>query len=180
MNENLDNLLCEKYPKIFADRNKSMNQTCMCWGFEHGDGWFNIIDQLCGHIQWHIDQRTEHNERCRKIPQIDRIKKAALGALHVVLHTRLLKPITKRIPYRYLPLPNFCALQPDIPQVVVDQVKEKFGTLRFYYHGGDEYIRGLVGMAEAMSARTCEECGAPGTTEGPGWIRTLCKKHRRE
>jgi hypothetical protein len=23
-----------------------MTQTCMCWGFDHGDGWFEIIWQL--------------------------------------------------------------------------------------------------------------------------------------
>jgi hypothetical protein len=23
-----------------------MSQTCMCWGFDHGDGWFEIIWQL--------------------------------------------------------------------------------------------------------------------------------------
>jgi hypothetical protein len=61
-----------------------------------------------------------------------------------------------------------------IPQVTLDQVKEKFGTLRFYYTGGDEYISGLVSMAESMSGVTCEECSAPAETRGPGWIRTIC------
>ena len=62
-------------------------------------------------------------------------------------------------------------------QVVAAQVKEKFGTLRFYVDGGDEATRGMIQMAEAMTAVTCEECGAPGTTGGRGWIRTLCPKH---
>ena len=69
---------------------------------------------------------------------------------------------------------------PEIPQVVADQVKEKFGTLRFYYHGGDEEISGMVRMAEAMSSVTCDVCGNPGTTKGPGWIRTLCETHRKK
>ena len=47
MNEELDKQLCEKYPKIFKMRNASMQETCMCWGFEHGDGWFDIIDAAC-------------------------------------------------------------------------------------------------------------------------------------
>jgi hypothetical protein len=67
-----------------------------------------------------------------------------------------------------------------IPQVTVDQVKEKFGTLRFYYTGGDDYIDGLVSMAEAMSGVTCEECGNPGSTLGRGWLTTLCEKHAEE
>ena len=43
MKDELDNKLCEKYPKIFKMRNASMQETAMCWGFP-GDGWFNIID----------------------------------------------------------------------------------------------------------------------------------------
>jgi hypothetical protein len=65
----------------------------------------------------------------------------------------------------------------EIPQVTLDQVKEKFGTLRFYYTGGDEYIAGLVSMAESMSGVTCEECGKPGTQTSGGWIKTVCKEH---
>lgn len=70
--------------------------------------------------------------------------------------------------------------KPDVPQVVAQQVKEKFGSLRFYYQGGDEYISGLVSMAEAMTEVTCEECGSPGETRSGGWIRVLCDKHEAE
>ena len=67
----------------------------------------------------------------------------------------------------------------DCPQVIVEQVKEKFGTLRFYYRGGDEYISGLVSMAESMSGVTCDVCGAPGETGGQSWISTRCETHRK-
>jgi hypothetical protein len=69
---------------------------------------------------------------------------------------------------------------PEIEQVVVEQCKEKFGTLRFYYEGGDEYINGLVSMAESMSEVTCEVCGNPGTLRGDRWIKTLCDTHHQE
>jgi hypothetical protein len=68
----------------------------------------------------------------------------------------------------------------EITQVTVQQVKEKFGTLRFYYDGGDDYISGLVTMAETMSGHTCDVCGSPGKRTGGGWIRTLCSKHAEE
>lgn len=68
----------------------------------------------------------------------------------------------------------------EVVQVVATQVKEKFGTLRFYYDGGDDKIDGMVRMAESMSAVTCETCGAPGSTRGGGWIRTLCDHHEAE
>jgi hypothetical protein len=67
-----------------------------------------------------------------------------------------------------------------VPQVVVEQIKEKFGGLRFYYDGGDEHISGMVRMAEAWADKSCETCGAPGTSGGKGWIKTLCPTHRAE
>jgi hypothetical protein len=55
MREELDRRLVEKYPLIFKDRYAPMTETAMCWGFDHGDGWYQIIDSLCGQIQNHID-----------------------------------------------------------------------------------------------------------------------------
>ena len=127
MKQELDEYLCKTYPKLFVNRNAPMTETCMCWGFDCGDGWFNIINQLCNNIQHHLNWKNKDSEV--------------------------------------------------VPQVVVDQVKEKFGTLRFYYHGGDDYVRGLVSMAESMSGVTCEQCGKPGTSYSGGWIRTLCEEH---
>lgn len=63
------------------------------------------------------------------------------------------------------------------PQVVVRQIKEKFGGLRFYYDGGDDYIHGLVSGAEAWAESACEECGAPGHLRVGGWVKTLCDHH---
>jgi hypothetical protein len=127
MKQELDNQLCEKYPKIFADRHKPMTETCMCWGFECGDGWYNILDQLCNNIQHYIDWKNRKEEI--------------------------------------------------VPQVVAEQIKEKFGTLRFYYRGGDDYIEGMVRMADSMSSILCENCGATGKQRFGGWIRTLCDEH---
>jgi hypothetical protein len=70
--------------------------------------------------------------------------------------------------------------RPVVEQVVVAQIKEKFGGLRFYYDGGDDQISGMVRMAESWASHACEECGAPGTAGGKGWIKTLCSTHRAE
>jgi hypothetical protein len=64
-----------------------------------------------------------------------------------------------------------------VPQVVVRQIKEKFGGLRFYYDGGDDEITGMVRMAESWADHTCETCGNKGERRSGGWIRTLCDKH---
>jgi hypothetical protein len=68
----------------------------------------------------------------------------------------------------------------ECPQVTVAQIKEKFGGLRFYYDGGDDRVRGMVIMAENWAEHSCETCGAPGTSGGKGWIKTLCPTHRAE
>jgi len=70
--------------------------------------------------------------------------------------------------------------RPVVEQVVVEQIKEKFGGLRFYYSGGDEKIAGMVQMAESWAARACERCGAPGVSRPGGWVRTLCDAHNQE
>jgi hypothetical protein len=70
--------------------------------------------------------------------------------------------------------------RPVVEQVVVEQIKEKFGGLRFYYSGGDDTVAGMVRMAEAWADVACEECGAAGTRRSGGWIRTLCDIHEAE
>ena len=64
-----------------------------------------------------------------------------------------------------------------VPQVIVEQIKEKFGGLRFYYQGGDDEISGMVRIAERWAGHTCETCGNKGERRGGGWIRTLCDFH---
>lgn len=123
MSPELDKKLVEKYPLIFANRHKDDTESAMFYGFEHGDGWYWLIDTLCDHIQKYITNNKHLN----------------------------------------------------VEQVVASQVKEKFGTLCFYYDGGNEYIRGIVSHAEFLSGRICEMCGSTndiGTTQG--WLTTLC------
>jgi hypothetical protein len=44
-------------------------------------------------------------------------------------------------------------------KIVIDQIKEKYGSLRFYFHGGSIMFRGMVRFAEQISKNTCEACG---------------------
>jgi len=132
MNDELDRQLCKKYPKIFRDRCASYLVTCMSFGFEHRDGWFNIIDALCANIQSHVN--------------------------------------SKRFDFKDLSDEEF----DEKYQTVAAQVKEKFGSLRFYADNCDEHSRGAISMAESISARTCEKCGSPGKLRAGGWLVTLC------
>ena len=54
------------------------------------------------------------------------------------------------------------------------QVKEKFGVLRFYMTSATEEMYDLIEKAEALSYKTCEDCGKPGEEREGGWIITHC------
>jgi len=127
MDKKLQDKLYKKYSKLFNQRKLPMAQTCMCWGFECGDGWYSLIDTLCGLLQWDID----HNKH---------------------------------------------------KQIEVVQVKEKYGTLRFYTDIQDDKQSGMITFAEYLSGTICEKCGSNlgvGQTKG-SWIYTRCKKCMRE
>jgi hypothetical protein len=46
MNAELTQKLLKRFPVLYQDYDSPMTQTCMCWGFDHSDGWFEIIWQL--------------------------------------------------------------------------------------------------------------------------------------
>jgi len=168
MNRELTQMLYEKYPAIFASR---------C-GFEHGDGWYDIIDAMC--------YTMSHSYKTWVIVDEARGKEWGLEPS---------KQTSDEAP--------ICQMEVNPPQVVAVQVKEKFGTLRFYYElefdprfkelaYGDlplaqactiagkyhSFMNGIVDLAETISARTCEETGKKGelhasTKSRSRWRKTL-------
>jgi hypothetical protein len=83
----------------------------------------------------------------------------------------------------------------------IHQIKEKFGTLRFYAqtsfgcgerwdgdlkqhivydeqaHARYEQFSALIAEAEKASGTTCEVCGEPGEIRQSRWIKVRCDKH---
>lgn len=60
------------------------------------------------------------------------------------------------------------------PTLQVDQVKEKFGGLRFYVEGADDQVEGMIKYAEHQASRTCMMTGERGTLyRKHGWYMTL-------
>lgn len=47
MKQELEQKLFERHGKLFRDRTRPIDETCMCWGVECGDGWYALIDLLC-------------------------------------------------------------------------------------------------------------------------------------
>lgn len=107
---------------LYAQRRMPMNSTCMCWGFECGDGWFGLLDRLSAKLEA-INQKGQF-------------------------------------------------------KIEASQVKEKFGSLRFYTNGAPDEADKLISKAEKESARTCERCGKRGKImSNVGWYTCLCQKH---
>ncbi len=74
------------------------------------------------------------------------------------------------------------AIQADDGTFYATQIKEKYGTLRFYWEGAlspeaDAKVEEAIDLAEARSACTCEVCGNEGRLYGPGWLTTRCATH---
>jgi hypothetical protein len=62
--------------------------------------------------------------------------------------------------------------------VVVMQVEEKFGRLRFCVGSAEREFYDAIDAAEKESCLTCELCGKPGKLrEDSGWLMTLCDEH---
>lgn len=57
MDRRLDEALCSRHPRIFAERHGDPSITSMCWGFEVNDSWFALIDVLCRELQRETDER---------------------------------------------------------------------------------------------------------------------------
>lgn len=64
------------------------------------------------------------------------------------------------------------------------QVKEKYGTLRWYDNGVPDEIwneyNAIIRKYEELSAKTCCICGAPATKISTGWFSPFCDKCAEE
>jgi len=62
--------------------------------------------------------------------------------------------------------------------VTIGQIKEKFASLRVYYDGGDERVKGMIAMAENICDITCQSTGSRNGvyTNISGWVSILDPK----
>ncbi len=162
MKKELDDALCTTYPLIFKDRHADMRSTLMCWGFEVGDGWYDLLDSTCALIYWPYKQACQSYERARLMEGTLPYVGAHLVTAVSVERARLkMVEVAQKIP-------------------VAVQVKEKYGTLRFSVNGGTVQAASYINFAEFHSGKVCEKCGAPGEIRNSGWVRVLCDTHHEE
>ena len=162
MKKELDEALCAKYPLVFRDRHAPMQATAMCWGFDCGDGWYTIIDVLCGMLTSEYRQAKDRYEYYTEV---------GVGGILYGTKTVTQEDIDKAK----------AKMDEEAEKVpVASQVKEKFGGLRFYVNHATEEHYNYINFAENMSYRTCEVCGSPGKRYTDGWHQVLCDTHAKE
>lgn len=129
MRKELQEKLYKDFKNIFKEKDGKISETCMCWGIECGDGWFDIIYDLCTEI--------------RKIEQKYKVN------------------------------------------IIATQVKEKFGSLRFYTREIQSkktkeyqiFLSLAKKVAHIRSLETCELCGKKASLrDRDAYIQTLCDK----
>lgn len=168
MKRELDEQLVKDHPILFNSRYADMRTTAMCWGFECGDGWYGLLKEaadklepLCAAI---------YEKEAAKEKWYYRHIRDAMAPL-----ARLPRPLNKLWNLLYT-IVDF--LQPNVygnalyyyggPPCRASQVKEKFGTLRFYMTSQTPEMDKIIEKACRKSAKTCEECGKPGKVVGRG------------
>lgn len=171
MNKELEKILVEKYPIILKDYYGDVRHTCLAFGFEHEDGWYKIMDHLLGYL-------TQLMERELTI----QYKKEYRDQ-----YTDVDGFCTKYYYYRTLP-----------PQITINQIKEKYGTLRVYYqtepidvpediwvnldqidfdkkiNNYEMAIHNAIDFATYQSSITCEITGKDGKYYDQGWCMVRC------
>ena len=58
----------------------------------------------------------------------------------------------------------------------IAQIKEKFGALRWYDFDGNEDTDAVIDKYEAISERTCIQCGKPAWCISTWWISPWCEE----
>lgn len=218
MNQENTMKLVKRFPILYQGCSYgTIQDSGMYFGFQHSDGWFDIIWQLSlaiedelGYSRWQKKSfllkkkySKKWNDFFYKLspPVQDEHKMMGKGVTGDPYHWVVTKKVYPRDQWlkdllvRCLPgrSGNFGSTIGHFQRLgikalvwhpetgyAVSQVKEKFGSLRFYAPG-NERINRLIHFAETLSAHTCEQCGAYGETQWVnGWTSTVCKAHSKK
>lgn len=181
--ENFEQYLMDTYPDFF-NKNEKGEPYCPC-GVWAPEGWHAVIDELCGAMHRYIKcTSTRELKITSKLYYFWHFLSTAVSALHLFIVLKLCKKLNtskfnstwfKSVKYFDSKARKYSKYVPKPPlNVKIDQIKEKFGDLRFYISGGDRQIEGMISFAEYLCRRTCEVSGEKGELHIRGsWFKTL-------
>lgn len=158
----------EKFPKMLSGH---------YGGFAISKGWWHIVESAMDNIQNHLDWKAKSRQRDI---ELFNAREQGYEAVLSFYQGKSASPSEWQIENAERVMQAGVTIADEVPQVIVEQIKEKFGGLRFYYQGGDDHTSGVIDMAESWAGKSCETCGAFGTKRTGGWMRTLCDIHEAE
>lgn len=165
MSPELEQKLIEKYPDLFQDVNRSPRESLMCFGCEHGDGWYDIIDNLCGYIT-HLQKNVLYFLGLRKDIQDGKFN-VEFRCPKVVFMQIKEKYGTLRVYWKFGEIENYEEIKSRLedPDELEKHIKRYSSS-----------IDSVVDFCEYLSSKTCEMTGKPGKLYSRGWCVTLCEE----
>jgi hypothetical protein len=164
--------IVEKYKILFETRGSNFS----LFGFECDIGWYDIIENACYVIcANYLHLQKDSIRLTKELDNIDETIKQTKCIFPEHSDEQIIENTKKWLATtnEYLEKEK-----ESLPKIV--QIKEKFGTLRFYTCGGTGVHQAIADYAENMSSVTCEKCGNAARTYRIGWHRTLCRDHAIE
>jgi len=163
MKKELDDKIFKEFPQFFKTKG-DLQRSLMDFGFDHGDGWFEIVYNLIKDISLFLLPEEE-----LEIQQV----KSKYGTLRFYSCPSLIKEYSWRlwfIPYCLYRLRNSL-------QKLADNIRHNI----FHHYTRMEQFYNLVIEAERKTSITCEECGKPGHLVYIHiWYYTVCEEHEKE
>lgn len=196
MKKDKQSILFERFNNLF-NPHLPVSEDLMGFGFECNDGWFKLLYKLCLDIEQKLSK--PENKSMKGIPNskfkiiigylISIPKHRIKPSIKIIKYTIKLKVNKKYYYNKWLSMLEkivnvwkieYWRLWKVEPFRVV-QVKEKFGSLRFYTNYTTDKISKIIDKAESDSYSICEECGLPSDPEiyhkgDGGWIYNRCSK----
>jgi len=164
--EEFDKYMCETYPNQFNQRKLSMSETCMCWGFCIGKGWYYYLDQLCNKLDL-IQKTTGIKVSWSQIKE-----KFASGRFYNNIHFGC-PLIFKPSKYKIINTINFTLTD------FINNIYRVFcGLSKKDIHLWSNMIQELISNCESFVGNICEETGEyiEKPIDAGSWIYPLSEK----
>ena len=172
MNEKLENFLCKEYTILYKQRNLPMNQTCMCWGFECQNGWYDIINELSYELE-------EINKTlvAKGLPPIEAEQvKEKFGGLRYYTNGVPYIGIKEKIAQKFNSI-----LRKTFFSKLGQKIPYNWKICNILTFNNELKVYKFINKAEEKASVTCEICGSTGKTRWDlGWVQTLCIEHYLE
>jgi hypothetical protein len=168
-------------------------------GLYIGEGWYPLVKKLCAEIQAELGKLPEN----LRLFQVDQIKEKFAGLRFYYTGPNpeedvlpdvepseevICKIAHERWEWRVKGTPDCPRKEPiagsaENDWLEAERIAQIHATLDSYPQElkyARQKIEALVNDAESTSFKICDECGAPGTVRGDGWIRTQCDACEKE